>query len=168
MKFITFNENFEVKLIHNMPFDEVNGLGKTREELLTMGALVDSIPVVEVPNDKNVIYKYNQADNTVTYELIDRPLTLEEQNAKSIENIQQVNSGQDALIDISLCATDEMYMMIEPLLEMMPTTMNINERMVSKMVDMYVAMVIRGLKTIDEVPVRYREQVKEILAQLEK
>lgn len=33
---------------------------------------------------------------------------------------------------------------------------------------MYVAMVIRGLKTIDEVPARYREQVKEILAQLEK
>ncbi len=66
MKFITYNENFEIQLIHNMPFDEINGLGKTEEELLQMGALVDSIPVVEVPNDKNIIYKYNQVDNTVT------------------------------------------------------------------------------------------------------
>jgi hypothetical protein len=37
----------------------------------------------------------------------------------------------------------------------------------SRMVDMYVAMVQRGLKTIDQVPVRYRERVREILAQLE-
>ena len=166
MKFITFNENFEIQLIHNMPFDEVNGLGKTKEELLQIGALVDSVPVVDVPNDKNVIYKYNQSDNTVTYELIDRPLTVEEQNAVDIKQIKQTNTTQDSLIDIALMATDEMYMMIEPLLAQQPQF--INGKGVSKMVDMYVAMVIRGLKTIDEVPVRYREQVKEILAQLEK
>ena len=166
MKFITFNENFEIQLIHNMPFDEVNGLGKTEEELLQMGALVDSIPVVEVPNDKNIIYKYNQVDNTVTYELVNRPLTLEEQNAKAIENIRRVNSSQDELINITLCATDEMYTMIEPLLAAQPQT--INGKGVSKMVDLYVAMVIRGLKTIDEVPARYRKQVREILTQLEK
>ena len=166
MKFITFNEKFEIQLIHNMPFDEVNGLGKTEEELLQMGALVDSIPVVEVPNDKNIIYKYNQVDNTVTYELVDKPLTLEEQNAKSIENIQQVNSGQDDLIDIALLATDEMYMMIEPLLAQQPQF--INGKGVSKMVDMYVAMVIRGLKTIEEVPARYRKEVQDILNKLEK
>lgn len=166
MKFITYNENFEIQLIHNMPFDEINGLGKTEEELLQMGALVDSIPVVEVPNDKNIIYKYNQVDNTVTYELVNRPLTVEEQNAVDIKQIKQTNTTQDSLIDIALMATDEMYMMIEPLLAQQPQF--INGKGVSKMVDMYVAMVIRGLKTIDEVPVRYREQVKEILAQLEK
>ena len=166
MKFITFNEKFEIQLIHNMPFDEINGLGKTKEELLQIGALVDSVPVVDVPNDKNIIYKYNQVDNTVTYELIDRPLTVEEQNAVDIKQIKQTNTTQDSLIDIALMATDEMYMMIEPLLAQQPQF--INGKGVSKMVDMYVAMVIRGLKTIDEVPVRYREQVKEILAQLEK
>ena len=57
-----------------------------------------------------------------------------------------------------------MYIMIEPLLE----AMIINERGVSKMVDMYVAMVMRGLKTIDEVPLRYREEVRLILEELEK
>lgn len=166
MKFITYNENFEIQLIHNMPFDEINGLGKTEEELLQMGALVDSIPVVEVPNDKNIIYKYNQVDNTVTYELVNRPLTVEEQNAVDIKQIKQTNTTQDSLIDIALMATDEMYMMIEPLLAQQPQF--INGKGVSKMVDLYVAMVIRGLKTIEEVPARYREQVREILAQLEK
>ena len=88
-------------------------------------------------------------------------------NVPSVYALEETNNNQDSLIDISLCATDEMYMMIEPLLEVVPQTLN-NERMMSKMVDMYVAMVIRELKTIEEVPVRYREQVKEILAQLEK
>ena len=87
-------------------------------------------------------------------------------NSNSIQEQYEVNQNQDNLIDISLYATDEMYMMIEPLLSAVPQTMS--ERMVSKMVDMYVAMVIRGLKRIEEVPARYREQVKEILAQLEK
>ena len=36
------------------------------------------------------------------------------------------------------------------------------------MVELYVAMVQRGLKTIDQVPARYREDVKVLLAELEK
>nr|DAE54148.1 MAG TPA: chromosome segregation ATPase [Caudoviricetes sp.] len=86
----------------------------------------------------------------------------------SIYTLEETNANQDNLIDISLMATDEMYMMLEPILEMMPTTMSINERMVSKMVDMYVAMVIRGLKTIEDVPARYRKEVQDILNKLEK
>ena len=35
------------------------------------------------------------------------------------------------------------------------------------MVELYVIMVQRGLKTIDQVPVRYREQVKAILEAIE-
>lgn len=86
------------------------------------------------------------------------------------EEIKTVNEAQDELIDVSLCATDEMFIMLEPILEMLPQTINLErEREVKNhMVDLYVAMVMRGLKTIEEVPARYREQVKEILAQLEK
>lgn len=36
------------------------------------------------------------------------------------------------------------------------------------MVELYVVMVQRGLKTIDKVPARYREDVKALLAELEK
>ena len=85
----------------------------------------------------------------------------------SVKSIVATNEVQDDLINISLCATDEMFMMLEPILEAMPQ-ITVNERMMSKMVDMYVAMVMRGLKAIEEVPARYREEVKKVLAQLEK
>ena len=93
----------------------------------------------------------------------------EEVSTLSLENeeLKSTNDTQDELINTTMLATDEMYMMIEPLLSESVQTLSL-ERSVSKMVDMYVAMVQRGLKTIDEVPARYREQVKEILAQLEK
>ena len=88
---------------------------------------------------------------------------LEDENKK----IKEVNNTQDILIDTTMMATDEIFMMLEPILEMIPQTMSL-ERSVSKMVDMYVAMVQRGLKTIEKVPVRYREEVTEILAKLGK
>lgn len=88
---------------------------------------------------------------------------LEDENKK----IKEVNNTQDILIDTTMMATDEVFMMLEPILEMIPQTMSL-ERSVSKMVDMYVAMVQRGLKTIEKVPVRYREEVTEILAKLGK
>lgn len=89
---------------------------------------------------------------------------IDEKLITKITEIDKENLIQNELIDISLLATDEMYIMIEPLLE----AIIINERGVSKMVDMYVAMIIRGLKVIDEVPLRYREEVRLILEQLEK
>lgn len=95
--------------------------------------------------------------------------TKEEVEILSIENeeVKTVNETQDILIDTTMLATDEMYVMLEPILEMIPQTMSL-ERSVSKMVDMYVAMAMRGLKTIEQVPARYREEVREILARLEK
>ena len=39
---------------------------------------------------------------------------------------------------------------------------------VSKMVELYVVMIQRGLKTIEEVPARYREEVRAILEAVEK
>lgn len=37
----------------------------------------------------------------------------------------------------------------------------------NNMVELYVVMIQRGLKTLDQVPVRYREQVKDLLAAVE-
>ena len=89
---------------------------------------------------------------------------IDEKLITKITEIDKENLIQNELIDISLLATDEMYMIIEPLLG----AMIINERGVSRMVDMYIAMIMRGLKTIDEIPLRYREEVRLILEQLEK
>lgn len=41
------------------------------------------------------------------------------------------------------------------------------EREVNPMVELYVVMIQRGLKTIDQVPARYREQVRAILEAVE-
>ena len=91
---------------------------------------------------------------------IDVP-TLEER----VEQIEGVNAIQDELINVSLLATDEVFCMLEPLL----SSVNIIDvKGVSRMVDMYVVMVQRGLKTIEDVPLRYREEVKRILEALEK
>ena len=89
---------------------------------------------------------------------------VDEKLITKITEIDKENLIQNELIDISLLATDEMFMMLEPLLE----AVQINERGMSKMIDMYVTMITRGLKTIDEVPLRYREEVRLILDQLEK
>ena len=37
----------------------------------------------------------------------------------------------------------------------------------SKIVELYIVMVQRGLRTIDQVPARYREQVRALLEQVE-
>lgn len=95
------------------------------------------------------------------------PIQIEPTLEEKIEELKEVNNIQDILIDTTMLATDEIYTMIEPILEMIPQTMSL-ERSVSKMVDMYVAMVQRGLKTIEQVPVRYREEVARILSELEK
>lgn len=95
------------------------------------------------------------------------PIEIEPSLEEKIKELNEVNKTQDILIDTTMLATDEIYTMIEPILEMIPQTMSL-ERSVSKMVDMYVAMVQRGLKTIEQVPARYREEVTEILAKLEK
>ena len=90
--------------------------------------------------------------------------SIDEKLITKITEIDKENLIQNELIDISLLATDEMFMMLEPLLE----AVQIDERGMSKMIDMYVAMIMRGLKTVDEVPLRYREDVRRILEELEK
>lgn len=64
-KFIKHEQN-KITLIHYQPFDKKNGLGKTEEELLQEGILVNEIPQPEKregyyasafwDNDKKEIY----------------------------------------------------------------------------------------------------------------
>ena len=119
-------------------------------------------------NQKQIIYdcktgevKIEEVEIEDILEEVSMPqeLSLEDR----VKELEEVNAIQDTLIDVSLLATDEIFMMIEPLL-----VQNYSIGGNSKMIDMYVAMVQRGLKTIDEVPLRYREEVRLILEKLEK
>lgn len=138
---------------------------------------------------KRIIYNATTGKNEIIEEIVENPIeelpveiqpTLEEK----IEELKEVNNTQDELINISMLATDEIYTMIEPILESIPQNKSLLtmiepilevvpqnkslERGVSKMVDLYVAMIQRGIKTIDQVPTRYREEVRRILEELEK
>lgn len=97
----------------------------------------------------------------------DIPVKIEPSLEEKIKELEEENKTQDTLINTTMLATDELYTMIEPILETVPQTMSV-ERSTSKMVDMYVCMVQRGLKTIEQVPARYREEVRRILTELEK
>lgn len=109
----------------------------------------------------NGIYRDMTKEEEENY-LNSEPPTEEPTLEDRVIELEEVNKQQDELINISLLATDEMYMMIEPLLTQ---TLSISSE--SKMVNMYVAMVQRELKKREEVPERYREEVIAILEELE-
>ena len=78
---------------------------------------------------------------------------------------------QDEMIDINMMALDELFCMFEPFLMSVASASAsaLDAKEVrNPMVELYVAMIQRGLKTIEEVPVRYRAQVEKLLKELEK
>lgn len=79
--FVQDERGLRVTFQHHKPFDAKDGLGKTEEELLQIGALVDEIPEPEQIEGKEAVLYYNPETNTVYYEYIDREPTTEERIA---------------------------------------------------------------------------------------
>ena len=80
--------------------------------------------------------------------------------------LDELSVTHDELFDGNMLAIDELFTILEPL---MVETYSMNEEMeVNPMVELYVVMVQRGLKTLEQVPARYREQVRQILEKVEK
>ena len=68
------------------------------------------------------------------------------------------------IIDSILLGMDELLQLIEPILGLLPMTLDVEqEKVVSKFVALYVLMIQRGLKTIEEVPERLRIDVENSL-----
>lgn len=100
---------------------------------------------------------------------LETPISQNEEVKQSIEEIKSVNSVQDEIIDMTMLALDEMFEMFEPMLSSSIKSMSLNnEEVRNPMVELYVVMIQRGLKTIDQIPARYREEVKAILDAVEK
>lgn len=76
--YIRINKDNIVEFVHTMPFDPVNGLGKSREELLKSGLFIESIPEPENREGMVSTLKYNPANNTVYYEYTSAPMTESE------------------------------------------------------------------------------------------
>lgn len=86
-----------------------------------------------------------------------------------IEKQTEINGIQDEMIDINMMALDELFCMFEPFLMSVASATEVNTKEVrNPMVELYVAMIQRGLKTIEEVPIRYRAKVEKLLKELEK
>lgn len=119
---------------------------------------VDEQPEIELPYEP---------DLEEPEEILDGLTLAEAYHILLNENrvLQEKNKEQDELINITMMATDEMFMMLEPLLDV--DSYKKSKGGVSPMIDMYVAMVQRGIKTIEQVPARYRKEVERILKQLE-
>ena len=85
------------------------------------------------------------------------------------ENLKLEQEQQNEEILVNMLANTEMFEMI---LGMIPTTLSIEEKNTknsggSNMVEVYVTLIIKGAKTIEDVPLVIREQVIERLKQLE-
>lgn len=80
------------------------------------------------------------------------------------EAFNSFNEINETTIDLLLLTLDEMYNTIEPMLAMVPMTLesDSNEK-ISKFVNLYVFMIKRGLKTIDEIPERFKEEVRKLI-----
>ncbi len=80
------------------------------------------------------------------------------------KSFDEVIKQNETTIDLLLFSIDELYMSVEPLLAMVPMTLDMNyDDSISKLAYFYALMIRRDLKTIDDIPVRFREEVERIL-----
>lgn len=173
-------------IVNMVYIESIHGIDKCME-ILSSGGIKISIDLwVHMSSWYKIKFvgeRLPDKEYTITdFEEIKKPTDLIIPEQTEIEKLQdevtqltEQNMMQDELINVTMMATDEVFTLLEPLLNPNPKPLSIQStfRIARKevkqpMVDLYVAMVIRGLKDIEDVPARYREQVKEILAALEK
>lgn len=97
MIFVEVLENGNTGLVHYMPFDKEFGLGKSEQELLSNGLLVDNVPQPEVIDGKNPILKVD-ANKKLFYEYVVRPLTQDEEIAQLKKQQALMQTAIDDLI----------------------------------------------------------------------
>jgi hypothetical protein len=103
----------------------------------------------QVPSDFNAVVLGLKSNNEA---LASQVMSLRQTN----DELEVTNREQDDVIDVTLLALDEVYGMID---EGEIETMSVG----SPMVNVYVKMIKRGIKTLDEVPAKYRAEVEELI-----
>lgn len=79
-----------------------------------------------------------------------------------LDKLKSTIEENELTIDLLLYSIDEIYTSVEPLLAMVPMTIE-SENKVSKLVNFYVLMIKRDLKTIEEIPERFKEEVRKLM-----
>lgn len=83
-----------------------------------------------------------------------------------VADLSELKEITDDTIDVILSAMDEMFSMFEPLMDMVPMTMSlrkIEEPIINPMAKLYALMIQRELKTLNEVPEKFKEDVIKLL-----
>lgn len=67
-----------VTFVHKMPFDPINGLGKSKDELLKTGYFIDEYPEPAMKLGKRAIPYYDHEKKTISYSYEAIPLSASE------------------------------------------------------------------------------------------
>ena len=100
MIFIRTEDN-KIVYTHYMPFDETYGLGKTEDELLQDGYLVDAIPDYEgeVPDGKIAELHYD--GSMFSYVLADKPKSQEDAMKEKLTSLEaQQEATNEAILGL--------------------------------------------------------------------
>ena len=84
--YIETDENFRVTKIHRMPFDPVNGMGYSREELEKKGFFVDEIPEPIHQVGMRSIAMYNPDIKSIYYEYVNVSMS-DKERVEQLENM---------------------------------------------------------------------------------
>lgn len=80
------------------------------------------------------------------------------------KSFKEINEQNDFTIDLLLFTIDELYISMEPLLSMVPCAIDDNsDNIISNFVKFYALMIKRNLKDINEVPEKFRDEIRKLL-----
>ncbi|MCM3143029.1 hypothetical protein [Brevibacillus sp. MER 51] len=86
-----------VTFIHYNPLDPTEGLGKTQEELLRTGLLIEGLPAVERKAGKDAKLYFNPQTKELWYEYVDDVPSPLEDRLKKVEN--DISENKQANLD---------------------------------------------------------------------
>lgn len=148
-----------------MEFKYVFTNEKEKEDLINKNSHLTLIKIAYHLDENYLIF----TDEEIIYELTENEILgnkisiLEAENEKL--KVEQEQQNEEILVN--MLANTEMFEMI---LGMMPTTLSeykTKNNGGSSMIEVYCTLIIKNVKTIDDVPLVIREQVIERLKQLE-
>ena len=160
MKIYT-NKKHEIKAINSTTNTSLIETEVNREE--TFGDMTDFMILNYSYKQDESGYSIYPASNYSKLVEEDYRIKTDESRAKiSVLEDEQVQQNNEILVN--MLANTEMFEMI---LGMMPVDINLNSKGVNPMVEVYATLIIKGVKSIENVPLVLREQVIERLKQLE-
>ena len=161
MNKIYINKNYEIKAIDFTDDTSLTEIEVDREEVF--GDMTDFMILNYCyKQDENGYSIYPASDYSKLVEE-DYKIKIDETRAK-IFKLEDEQVQQNNEILVNMLANTEMFEMI---LGMMPVEINLNSKGVNPMVEVYATLIIKGIKSIEDVPLVLREQVIERLKQLE-